>query len=199
MKKFTLILSILLICNNLFCQYNYFQWNKTSTDVTGRSISSNSSIAIDQYNRVFYIDRSSKKICWVYGIVKDGAPLARSNSNLIYKYDNYGNYIFYIGQDNKIKCIQYLYSQSLLGWTVYEYPSGTVANGSFIEYGISNDEIFYINASDNKVSCYWKNNSGWGIGPLNSLALPAQSWSNLVFSDNSVFYIANNGKIAGLA
>lgn len=196
MKKIIVTLLFIAHVGFSFGQYDYFKWEKYASNETNRNVALNSGITIDQYDRVFYIDKYSNKVCWQYGVVKSDAPVARSNSNLIQKHDNYGDYVFYIGQDNKIKCLQYLYSNGY--WSYLEYQSGTVANGSFIEYGINNNQIFYVNAADNKVACYWANGSGWGYGPLNSSAIAAKSWSNLVFDDNKIFYVASNGKLAGL-
>jgi hypothetical protein len=196
MKKNIVTLLFIAHVGFSFGQYDYFKWEKYASNETNRNVALNSGITIDQYDRVFYIGKFSNKVCWQYGVVKNDAPVARSNSNLIHKHDNYGEYVFYIGQDNKIKCLQYLYSNG--HWTYLEYQTGTVADGSFIEYGINNNQIFYVNATDNKVACYWANGNGWGYGPLNSSAISAKSWSNLVFDDNKVFYVASNGKLAGL-
>lgn len=199
-KQFLIVIFVLLfvsLSGDVFAQVDYFSWVRTGTDLNNRAVSPNSGIVVDSNNRIYYIDKNNLKVCSNFGVLNENAPLARSNSNLVYRHEDSCDYIFYIGNDNKIKSLIYDSNKSNLGWTYYAYSGGSVANGSFIECA-SNNQIFYINSSDNRVYNYWKNSNGSGFDLLNKNSLPAKSWSNIIYKDYSVYYVANNGKLAGL-
>ena len=82
--KNLILIHLLLFSLSASAQYDYFKWQKNQHEIANATISSNSGIVCDIFNRVFYIDNNSKKIAWKYGIVLPNSSIARSNSNLIY-------------------------------------------------------------------------------------------------------------------
>ncbi len=194
--KLKLSILFFLTVNLLYGQYDYFKWSKTNTNLIGVKVSSKSGIAVDIYNRCYYIDGISKKIRSMYGDVLTTASVARSNSNLIYKRDaSAGDRLYYISNNNKMSSLRFDYS--LNTWVVgTEFSlAHTVAPQSFIEI-VDQNHGFYVRNSDFKVCDYWINSSGSGTGLLTTNALPATPTTNLVLKNNAVYYINNTNKLS---
>ncbi|WP_343747132.1 T9SS type A sorting domain-containing protein [Fluviicola sp.] len=186
-----------LAVNLLYGQYDYFKWPKANTNLLGVAVSPKSGLAVDVFNRAYYIDNVSKKIRFMYGDVLSTAPIARSNSNLIYRNNpTAGDRFYYVTSTNKISSIWY--NNSVSAWQVGTEFTGmtdNVAPLSFIEV-VDEDHVYFIRDSDKKVCEYWHTASGSGFRLLNMFALPAAPYSNIVVKNNTLYYITNTNKPA---
>lgn len=192
-------LSILcfLTVNLLYGQYDYFKWSKTNSNLLGVNISPKSDLVTDVFNNCYYIDNTSKKIRSQYGEVLPSAPIARTNSNLIYRVSSSpGDRIYYVTSTHKISSLKY--NNSASAWQVGTEFSGiadNVAPLSFIEV-VDHNQAYYVRNSDKKVCTYWSNSSGSGYGPISAAALPAADYSNIVLKSSTIYYISNGNKIS---
>ena len=59
--KNLILIHLLLFSLSASAQYDYFKWQKNQHEIANATISSNSGIVCDIFNRVFYIDNNSKK------------------------------------------------------------------------------------------------------------------------------------------
>lgn len=141
-KTITLIFTLLIL--KITAQYDYFKWNKNSTYNPIGTLASSSGIAVDQYERAFYINGTDFNcIYWQYGKLLNSASSAKSNSNLIHIPDNLGDHLFYIRSDNKIGLIEFLYSNSL--WTSNNSYAVTEAiNSQMSINAVNTNQIFML-------------------------------------------------------
>lgn len=200
-----MIKSILLVCWVLLCsgfifgQYDYFKWPKTASSLSSAVISPSSGITTDIFNRLYYIDHSSKKITGIYGYALATAPIARSNSNLVYiNNPTLGDALYYIGSNHKIYALRY--SSTINNWVLdnqYASIADNVAPNSTIDVR-THEQIYYVRSGDLRVCDYWQNPFGSGYGPLNMTAATARSNTNIVHRDGEVYYISGTSNLARL-
>jgi hypothetical protein len=186
------------ICFTSIGQFDYFNWEKETMYSITNLPSSQGGIAVDQYQRVYYINNSDgNNIYWNYGKLLSSSIPAKPNSNLKLIEDNQGTHLFYIRNDNKIGVIEYLFSNGT--WSNNNNYSSVENLNSTNSINFENlNQIFYVRASDNKLSNFWRNNQQFGYGPLNNTAPSVANGSNIIVKGNSLFYITTNKNLARL-
>lgn len=198
-KSLAPVFCMLLCCSAVFSQYDYFKWPKTASSLSSSVISPSSGITTDIFNRLYYVDNASKKVTGIYGYALPSAPVARSNSNLVYiNNPTLGDALYYIGSNHKIYALRY--SSVVNNWVQdnqYASIADDVAPNSTIDVR-THEQIYYVRSSDLRVCDYWQNPFGSGYGPLNMSATTARSNTNIVHRDGEVYYISGTSNLARL-
>lgn len=197
MKNLLLLLCCLTVTNAM-SQFDYFTWKKNNLYNPVGALSFTNGIAVDQYERIFYINSSDfNHIYWQYGRVLNTSAKASSSSNLIHIADFLGDHLYYIRDDKKIGLIEYLYSNNT--WTANNsYSITDQINTQIGINAIQTNQVFYARLSDNKLCSFWKTPNTSGFGPLNINAPSVSNGSNILINGNRVYYITINRTIGCL-
>ncbi len=160
---------------------------------TNEAVAPGTSISVVASNNILYIRDSDKRVCqyWDNGSACGFGPImlsatpAAAWSNIHFV----DNHAWYIGNDLQIHYLKWTGSS----WQHGQKTTDPLNIGSEI-YAQNEDQIFYINFSD-QICSVWYNGTTSGYGPILQDANDAIMGSGLLLKDNHFYYVDKSKNI----